>query len=80
MRFRAIAAIATLLMLLSGQARGQATLAQLLRQWQADGTAAGNQGDYYDNRDRGHSELKLDPYPGKQKGGHSNPVRHTLRD
>jgi len=27
----------------------------------------GNDGDYYDNRDRGHSELKLAPYPGMLK-------------
>lgn len=35
----------------------------LLRQWAAEGTAAGNIGDYYDNRDRGHSMLDLRPYP-----------------
>ena len=39
----------------------------LLRQWQAQGAAAGNVGDYYDNRDRGHSELNLQPYPQLQK-------------
>ena len=26
----------------------------LLRRWYAEGTAAGNVGDYYDNRDSGH--------------------------
>ena len=62
MRFRAVAVIIGLLAL-PLSAGAQANLAQLLRQWQADGTAAGNQGDYYDNRDRGHSELNLAPFP-----------------
>ena len=39
----------------------------LLRQWYAKGTAAGNAGDYYDNRDGGHSRLDLMPYPQLQK-------------
>jgi hypothetical protein len=30
-------------------------LGELLRKWQQEGTAAGNVGDWYDNRDRGHS-------------------------
>ncbi|MBN2320575.1 MAG: hypothetical protein JXR49_15965 [Acidobacteria bacterium] len=34
-----------------------------LRKWYSRGTAAGNYGDYYDNRDGGHSRLKLAPYP-----------------
>lgn len=38
-------------------------LGELLRQWHAEGTAAGNTGDFYDNRDRDHSPLSLDPYP-----------------
>ena len=38
-------------------------LGNLLRTWEAEGTAAGNLGDYYDNRDRGHSQLNLEPYP-----------------
>ncbi len=38
-----------------------------LRRWYADGTAAGNAGDYYDNRDGGHSLLNLAPYPQVQK-------------
>ncbi|MBM4018387.1 MAG: hypothetical protein FJ288_08700 [Planctomycetes bacterium] len=39
----------------------------LVRKWWAEGTAAGNDGDFYDNRDRGHSNLALDPYPQLQK-------------
>lgn len=34
-----------------------------LRKWYAEGTAAGNIGDYYDNRDAGHSNLNIKPYP-----------------
>lgn len=36
---------------------------ELLRKWAAEGTAAGNGGDWYDNRDRGHSLLDVSPYP-----------------
>lgn len=42
-------------------------IGELLRQWYADGTAAGNTGDYYDNRDRGHSMLNLAQYPQLRK-------------
>lgn len=35
----------------------------LLNQWFAEGTAAGHSGDYYDNRDGGHSALDLAKYP-----------------
>jgi len=36
---------------------------KLLEKWYAEGTAAGNIGDLYDNRDREHSELNRTPYP-----------------
>jgi len=36
---------------------------RLLRKWYADGTAAGNTGDFYDNRDRGHSRLNAAKFP-----------------
>jgi hypothetical protein len=39
----------------------------LLRKWWKEGTAAGNVGDWYDNRDRGHSDLHLAPYPQLQR-------------
>ncbi len=42
-------------------------IGDLLRKWYANGTAAGNTGDYYDNRDGGHSLLDLAPYPQLQK-------------
>ncbi|MGE3805477.1 MAG: putative Ig domain-containing protein [Gemmataceae bacterium] len=35
----------------------------LLKKWYAEGTAAGNTGDFYDNRDGDHSPLSLKPYP-----------------
>jgi hypothetical protein len=35
----------------------------LLRKWYAEGTAAGNTGDFYDNRDRDHSPLNREAYP-----------------
>jgi hypothetical protein len=40
---------------------------QLLRRWWQDDTAAGNVGDWYDNRDGEHSPLNLAPYPQLQK-------------
>ena len=42
-------------------------IGDLLRQWYSKGTAAGNVGDYYDNRDGGHSQLDMIPYPQLQK-------------
>lgn len=35
----------------------------LLQEWFAAGRAAGHAGDYYDNRDKGHSALDLSRYP-----------------
>ena len=35
----------------------------LLQQWFDDGLAAGHEGDFYDNRDGGHSRLDLSKYP-----------------
>jgi hypothetical protein len=46
-------------------ARGK--LGDRLRAWYADGSAAGNVGDWYDNRDRGHSGLRTKPYPQLRK-------------
>ena len=37
--------------------------ADLVRKWYAEGTAAGNAGDRYDNRDREHSGLRVANYP-----------------
>ncbi len=43
------------------QLRGAA--GEAIRRWQAEGSAAGNRGDLYDNRDEGHSKLKLSRFP-----------------
>lgn len=40
---------------------------ELLRQWWKEGTAAGNIGDFYDNRDGAHSDLNTSPYPQLQR-------------
>ncbi len=42
---------------------GGGKVGELLRQWWKEGTAAGNVGDFYDNRDGDHSPLSLTPYP-----------------
>jgi len=47
----------------------------LLRKWDAGGTAAGNTGDYYDNRDGGHSRLNIAPYPQLQRTNYGAAVR-----
>lgn len=41
--------------------------AALLKKWWQDGTAAGHVGDFYDNRDRGHSELDIRCWPQLKK-------------
>jgi hypothetical protein len=38
-------------------------IGKLLKQWYVEGTAAGNLGDFYDNRDRDHSPLHRGPWP-----------------
>ncbi len=42
---------------------GTDPVANLLTQWYQRGSAAGNHGDLYDNRDRGHSAIKISRYP-----------------
>lgn len=44
-------------------AGGNSKLAQRLRAWHAAGSAAGNTGDFYDNRDGGHSKLNARLFP-----------------
>lgn len=55
-------------------------LGDLLRKWSAEGTAAGNDGDWYDNRDRGHSGLDLAPYPQLKKVEYTDEDRKQGRD
>ncbi len=52
-------------------AAGRGKVVELLKRWHAAGTAAGNAGDWYDNRDRGHSGLRMSPYPQLQKVGYT---------
>lgn len=48
-------------------AMGDSPIAKLLTGWWREGTAAGNVGDWYDNRDGEHSPLDLRPWPQLQK-------------
>jgi hypothetical protein len=52
----------------------------LLRQWWFEGSAAGNAGDWYDNRDRGHSDLNTKPYPQLQRFVYSREELDGRRD
>jgi len=71
--------IALGVVLLASFAQAQ-SVPDLLRQWKSEGTAAGNDGDYYDNRDRGHSELKLGAYPGMLKIPYGEQDKKANRD
>ena len=42
---------------------GHGAAGELLRAWFKEGTAAGNRGDLYDNRDAGHSRLPCEQFP-----------------
>jgi hypothetical protein len=42
-------------------------LGELLMKWWTEGTAAGNVGDFYDNRDRAHSDLNTAGHPQLQR-------------
>ncbi len=44
-------------------AAGYGKAGDLLRQWYKEGTAAGNRGDLYDNRDHGHSFMNCGVFP-----------------
>ncbi len=43
--------------------RGQGKIGELIRRWHAEGTAAGNHGDFYDNHDRNHSNMAYKNFP-----------------
>ena len=55
-------------------------LGDLLKKWWAEGTAAGNLGDYYDNRDRGHSGLDMSRYPQLAKVAYTEAERRVGLD
>jgi len=54
-------------------------VAQQVNEWFAAGTAAGNRGDFYDNRDSGHSRLNLSRYPQLQPVPYSEVERKQRR-
>lgn len=53
---------------------------RLVNEWHAAGTAAGNTGDFYDNRDGGHSPLRLDFFPQVQRITYTDAERQQRRD
>lgn len=87
--------MASLFLLILGQSHAEPTLqdlnkkpittapgevGQLLRGWWRAGTAAGNVGDWYDNRDRDHSALNLTLFPQLRKVAYSDDDRKAKRD
>ncbi|HEX3316191.1 MAG TPA: hypothetical protein VHR72_14940, partial [Gemmataceae bacterium] len=60
-------------------ATAKSPVGDLLRKWHADGTAAGNVGDWYDNRDGGHSDLDTAPYPQLQRVVYSDDDKKAKR-
>ena len=42
---------------------GHGPVGKLLREWYAEGTSAGNQGDFYDNHDADHSNMAYGQFP-----------------
>jgi len=61
-------------------ATGDSPVAKQLRQWWEAGEAAGNVGDFYDNRDRGHSHLNLKQHPQLAKIQYSEAERKQRKD
>lgn len=60
--------------------RHDSEAARLVNEWHAAGTAAGNAGDFYDNRDGGHSMLRLDFFPQVQRITYTDAERQQRRD
>ncbi len=53
---------------------------ELLNGWQAEGTAAGLHGFLYDNRDRGHSRMKVEQFPQLARLVYGEPARNRRLD
>lgn len=53
---------------------------RVLRFWYGKGTAVGNVGDYYDNRDRGHSMLRMSKFPQLQLVKYTDQDKQRRRD
>jgi len=60
--------------------RGTSALARLLNDWYQAGTAAGNTGDFYDNRDSNHSRIDLKRYPQVQEITYTEEQRRIKAD
>ncbi len=56
-------------------AEGYGKAGELLRQWAKEGTAAGNHGELYDNRDRGHSFMNFRSFPPLSRVVYADGVR-----
>src|SRR5687767_10805196 len=54
-------------------------LGDLLRQWHAEGTAVGNDGDWYDNRDGGHSDLDISTWSQLQRVPYTDEDKKAMR-
>ena len=59
---------------------GKGSVAALLNQWYAEGSAAGNVDDHYDNRDRGHSRLEIARFPQLSEVTYSDAERAERAD
>lgn len=58
--------------------QGHGEVGKLLQTWFAEGTAAGNFGDYYDNCDRDHSNLAYEQFPQLTRIEYAEDIRkHT---
>ena len=53
---------------------------RLVNEWFSEGTAAGNAGDHYDNRDRGHSRIETESFPQVQPVSYTADERSARRD
>lgn len=59
---------------------GDTEAARLVNDWFAEGTAAGNTGDLYDNLDKGHSLLALGQFPQMTRVQYSEEARNAKAD
>lgn len=60
--------------------KGHGRTGDLIREWYAKGTAAGNHGDFYDNHDRDHSNMKYGDFPQLTRIEYSESVRKRTLD
>jgi len=49
-----------------------------IARWVEEGTAAGHEGDYYDNRDGGHSSIRMELFPGLKRVEYSKEERKRI--